>query len=795
MAICFAHTEIIHAADDSSANGMSAYISRAKRKDIFSGRSFNFSRQAADLINREVILPLGAPERFRDAQTLWAEATKKETTQDRRRRRVRFKKDAEVAKHTILALPKELNDTERLELTRRFIQDNFTKFGVVVEFAIHRPDADSPDNYHAHLLITTRLVNKNGFGKKARKLNPGFSTDRKRRRLVSDQDFISDRWAQAQNTFFNELGLDLCVDPKRQVAAIHVGPSWHAPDNERREKAAEADAAAAALMRDPAAILRGINKPIFTVRDLSKHVARHGLKGAERDEAVQAALAHPEIVRLHDPTGRELFTTREGRAREFRILEHGDKVSSASAALAAEVVEAMADRYTLDPEQREALRFLTSGRGLQIMIGRAGTGKTRVLSAARAAYEASSSGFSVRGLAPTNTAAMSLKDDGFDNASTLHRAMYRLRRGFERWDRRTILIVDEAAMVDAEMYDQFLKAAADAGATVILTGDDRQFSSVKKSGIFPELTKRFGAAELRRVRRQQSDWQREASQSFARGETSRGLKPYSERGFLLWNETIDDSRARLVNDWSSDRDQESVKFIYASTNAEVDRINASAQALRRERGEIGYGQWLETTRGHVELSTGDRLQFYANDRRAGIFNGDVGTVSAVGPRRVEVITDSGTTVLFDPTQFKKWGLGYCGTLYRAQGKTKLNVFAFFDNPYAWNSKAAYVAMTRHTAQVRLYASRDLAADEATLAHLMSRVSDDGASIRYETVDDQSSVLSRLDKQLKDLRLRMGLGEHPDLNTFLSPALSGIHAPRKRITSAKRRKLEPPRRPR
>lgn len=796
--IPFAHAEIVHAAHDSSAQGLSAYISRGVRKDHFTGASFNFSHKGNDLVHHEVALPDGAPERLRDAAALWNEATLRETTTDRQTRRVRFKKNAQTAKHLIIALPKELSDAERLGLTRRFVHDHFTNFGVAVEWAIHRPDDDS-GNHHAHCLVTTRLATANGLGKKARLLNPEFSTSRKGRHFVSDQDHITDRWTEAQNEYFEELGLDLRVDPKRQIRAVHLGPSWHAPNDKLRQAAAAADLAAVTLMDNPAAVLKGITSQIatFTMRDLQKYVAKHGSKGERRDRAVKAALAHEQILPLFDPaTGlhSDRFTTKEVRDQELRVIEHARNLMLGGQAASAEACAQAADRYTLDAEQLEALRFLTGGDGLNILIGRAGTGKSRVLSAVRAAYEAD--GYSVRGVAPTNTAAVALANDGFSSASTLHRALYRLRNGSEEWSRKTVVVMDEAAMADALLYEQVTKAAVEAGAKLILAGDDRQHGSVSRGGLFPELTSRFGAVALRRVRRQGSQWQREASESFARGDTASGLKAYSDRGFLNWETTIDDSRARLVKDWSSDRDQDCVKFIYASTNVEVDRINILAQSVRRQRGDIGPGRSLETARGRVELSCGDRIQFYGNDRRAGIFNGVIGTVQTVDLRRVEVITDSGAIVAFDPAKFSQWGLGYCGSVYRGQGKTQLRVFAFYDNPYAWNAKTAYVGLTRHKSEVRLYASCDLATDEPALARLMSRIREDAASIRYETVADQSGVLSRLDEQLNDLRRRMGLGERPDLNTFKSLALSGIHAQRKRRTSGKSRKIEPPpRRPR
>jgi hypothetical protein len=55
----------------------------------------------------------------------------------------------------------------------------------------------------------------------------------------------------------------------------------------------------------------------------------------------------------------------------------------------------------------------------------------------------------VVGLAPTNTVAQDLRAAGFTNAGTVHAELFRLKKGRTSWDRRTALIIDEAAMLDA----------------------------------------------------------------------------------------------------------------------------------------------------------------------------------------------------------------------------------------------------------------------------------------------------------------------------------------------------------
>ena len=136
------------------------------------------------------------------------------------------------------------------------------------------------------------------------------------------------------------------------------------------------------------------------------------------------------------------------------------RVKAAGPLLTSDAIRAAATRYSLDAEQTKSMQHLASAAGLRIMIGRAGTGKTRTLSATRDVYL--SSGYSVHALAPTNTAALNLKDEGFNSASTLHRALYLLKKGKIKWDARTVIFLDEAGMVDSEIFAQLLAAAANA---------------------------------------------------------------------------------------------------------------------------------------------------------------------------------------------------------------------------------------------------------------------------------------------------------------------------------------------
>ena len=82
-----------------------------------------------------------------------------------------------------------------------------------------------------------------------------------------------------------------------------------------------------------------------------------------------------------------------------------------------------------------------------MLWGEAGTGKSHTLNAARAAYEAE--GSKVIGLAWTNDVVQQMRGDGF-TANTIASELDGLQKGRTAWNKNTVLIVDEAAMVATE---------------------------------------------------------------------------------------------------------------------------------------------------------------------------------------------------------------------------------------------------------------------------------------------------------------------------------------------------------
>src|SRR5580658_2564887 len=123
-----------------------------------------------------------------------------------------------------------------------------------------------------------------------------------------------------------------------------------------------------------------------------------------------------------------------------------------------------------------------SGDGAQVVVGRAGAGKTFALDGARAVWEAA--GHPVVGTALAARAAAELQAGAGIPSTTVDRLLADLERPgpTSGLAYRSVVVVDEAAMVGTRKLARLLTAAERAHAKVVLVGDPRQLPEIDAGG-------------------------------------------------------------------------------------------------------------------------------------------------------------------------------------------------------------------------------------------------------------------------------------------------------------------------
>lgn len=133
------------------------------------GEKLNFEREGieADYTGRRGILETGilapeaAPHWVTDRQTLWNEI---EAIEKRR--------DAQLARELLIAFPDQLTPELQRETLTEFLTSHVVERGMIADFAIHAPGRGGDQrNYHAHVLLTMRSLDEDGFGNKCREWN------------------------------------------------------------------------------------------------------------------------------------------------------------------------------------------------------------------------------------------------------------------------------------------------------------------------------------------------------------------------------------------------------------------------------------------------------------------------------------------------------------------------------------------------------------------------------------------------------------------------------------------------
>jgi Ti-type conjugative transfer relaxase TraA len=737
LAIAFAHMRVLSRSNGGNAVRTSAYNRRADMLNERTGERFYFSDRD-DPQHHEILLPDGASEAFRDAAVLWNAAEKAEK-----------RKDSQVAREVLLALPAnlEISDEDRLELTRSFVQEHFVSKGVAAQIDIHAPhgeDAESETaNWHAHVLVTLRRIEGDRFAtKKALDLNPQFGRFGAKR-YVNDGWPISTTWRDHQNAFFRASGYEVRVDATAPTRGEHLGPvrmrRWYSDANQR---AAEREDVNQQLARDPDVILEALtrNSATFSEKDLFRYLDKHGGSAAERVSLAKAVLQHGDVLSLHDRSdGQEVgrYTTTKVRREEQRTMKQGAAVAAQMGnGVAVEIAQAVAGGMTMREDQLSAFAYATQEGGLKIIEGRAGTGKSYTLEAVRKAH--ARAGYRVMGLAPTNAVAQDLKANGLTEAKTIHSALFALKNGRDSWNRKLVLVVDEAAMVDTKMLGELLSEAHKAHAKVVLAGDDRQLASIERGGLFTELRRIHGSAEITEVTRQRG-WQKQAARDLAEGRFERAVAAFDGHGAITWTADQAEAHAALVEAWATDvaADPSATRFVFAYTNADVDTLNTALRAVRRERGELGADVRLPTRRGMMDFAVGDRVQFTDTDRKVGVSNGQAGQITRIDRRTQDVTVrldaaggKPGKVVTWSASQFGGFRHGYAGTIYKGQGKTLDHSYLY--HTHHWRSAASYVALTRQRETAKVFVAHETAKDTRQLARQLSRGDFKMASLAFAT---------------------------------------------------------------
>ncbi|MEL6597000.1 MAG: MobQ family relaxase [Pseudomonadota bacterium] len=202
-----------------SATAAAAYRVGERIECQREGRVHDYTRKQG-IKETFIVTPKDAPDWAQDRSKLWNEVEASET-----------RRNSVTAREWELALPSEISDDDRSQITRQFAEELVSRYGVAVDVAIHEPHREGDQrNHHAHVLTSTRKLEPEGFTAKTRVLDAKQTGG-------PEVDQMRGLWAELQNRALERAGVAERVDHRsldaQREAALERGDQLSAEELDR----------------------------------------------------------------------------------------------------------------------------------------------------------------------------------------------------------------------------------------------------------------------------------------------------------------------------------------------------------------------------------------------------------------------------------------------------------------------------------------------------------------------------------------------------------------------------------
>ena len=658
------------------------------------GLVFDYRDKSGAIISG-IMAPDGAPEWVFDRQFLWQSIENAGTRVDSR-----------LAREFTIALPIELTKEQNKELVKDFVKSSLVARGMIADYNIH---LDNPENPHVHIMAVTRDLETNIDGKISwGKVNLAWKN-------LSVLKAIRAEVAVTINNHLEIYGHESRVSHLSHAArglniipGVHEGPArWIKNAQLKQQNHEIALENAARIIADPTIVIDqlSIDKPVFSGNDIEKGLHKALIMGinpnlinekesfelwckSELLSMYNVVIASDKLTLVNpcDLKGRMLFARTDRIELEHRFEENVRELAAKSSHvinIKEEDIAEIAPGLKFSREQKQVIIDVLASGDISVLEGWPGSGKTTVIREIVRHYK--EAGYTVIGTAPTNKASEELSVKTgivaenttklrqlWQEAKTGNKAGLNISTDYYKEEHyqnnqvilpaKTILIVDEASMVDLPTLDYFTHEIKKSGGKIIEVGDNNQNPAIGYKGGFSktgDIATRLVLMENNRHQNQDEhirEMHIEATKAMGRYEIAKAISIYDKLGMLKVFDNEEQKQQALADDYSSfvinlskekgDVFALSNTAIAAFTNLEVANLNSMVRHSLKNAGIIKgngglYYSNLESQEEEglgqkkmIELCLGDQIIFKSNKQEfegyGGVRNNELGIITKLG---------------------------------------------------------------------------------------------------------------------------------------------------------------------
>lgn len=343
------------------------------------------------------------------------------------------------------------------------------------------------------------------------------------------------------------------------------------------------------IMRKPDVILDIVTKhhSTFMWADVQKKLHQYVdnptlFERLENKISASFELVLLRVQKVQDLSGakhdKAIYTTRSMLKAERSLIEQAEELGNSKThgvqgknieSAIVKANEKLKEHGGLSQDQIKAIYHLVDEGQIKCVVGIAGAGKTTAIGVCHDVWKAE--GYAVYGLAPTGKAAQNLESKTLEGSSleengipstTLHKFLKSFEEGRCQYNDKSILVLDEAGMVDVGRFDQLLRAVKHLGVKLIVVGDGAQLQPVEAGPAFRLVTEKLGRSELNTVVRQKEKWQRETTVLFGQQKTKEAIQKYEEKECIHVIEEKLPSLKEVINA----KDYDSIVHLYEASH-------------------------------------------------------------------------------------------------------------------------------------------------------------------------------------------------------------------------------------